>query len=46
MADDWVQIERTVRRMPVEVDRNRRNRDVREHQRDDDITPPRKNQDA
>ena len=38
---DRVQVQRAMRLAAVQEDRDGRDRDVRQHQRDDDIAPPR-----
>ena len=40
MADDGMQIQRAMRRMPVQIDRDRRDGDVGQGEGDGDIAPP------
>ena len=40
VGDRGVQVERAMRGMPVQVDRDRGDRDVRQRKRDDDVAPP------
>ena len=40
MASDRMQVQRAVRLVAVQVDRDRRDRDVRQHQRGEDQLPP------
>ena len=46
MADGRMQIERTVRLMPVQEHRHRDNGDVGQHQGDDHVPPPPQIEDA
>ena len=46
MADERMQVEGAVRLGAVQVDRDRGDGDVGEHQRDDDVAPPRQRDQA